>query len=143
MLQLSQLQPLFFWQMTRLQSDPLLLLSMLVVEHALCVMPFLAFTPLNLDVHATGETAGLRVPRAGLNQHKQPHWMCHGCLFRSARPEPQDIGGQAKEEGPVPMDKYVQLCIRIFDFSAAPNTSPQCRNVFSLSPDVSEFRLPM
>lgn len=66
---------------------------------------------LNLDVHAPGETAGLRVPRAGLNQHKQPHWMCHGCLFRSARPEPQDIGGQAQEKGPVPMDKYVQLPI--------------------------------
>ncbi|KAL0019631.1 hypothetical protein WJX77_005620 [Trebouxia sp. C0004] len=58
------------------------------------------------SVGGRGETAGLRVPRAGLNQHKQPHWMCHGCLFRSARPEPQDIGGQAREEGLVPMDKW-------------------------------------
>ena len=54
-----------------------------------------------------GETAGLRVPRAGLNQHKQPLWMCHGCLFRSARPETSDIGGEAREEGPAPMDRYV------------------------------------
>ncbi|KAA6424010.1 MAG: enhancer of isoform C [Trebouxia sp. A1-2] len=59
------------------------------------------------SVGGRGETAGLRVPRAGLNQHKQPHWMCHGCLFRSARPEPQDIGGQAQEKGPVPMDKWI------------------------------------
>ena len=54
---------------------------------------------------AAGETAGLRVPRAGLNQHKQPHWMCHGCLFRSVRPAPEHIGNEALEEGPMPMDQ--------------------------------------
>ena len=52
-----------------------------------------------------GETAGLRVPRAGLNQHKQPHWMCHGSLFRTARPVPEQIGNEALEEGPMAVDQ--------------------------------------
>ncbi|KAL3131285.1 hypothetical protein ABBQ38_000578 [Trebouxia sp. C0009 RCD-2024] len=58
------------------------------------------------SVGGRGETAGLRVPRAGLNQHKQPHWVCHGCLFRSIKPAPDHIGNEALEEGPMPMDRW-------------------------------------
>lgn len=64
------------------------------------------WSPLHCYAHPSGETAGLRVPRAGLNQHKQPLWMCHGCLFRSARPELNDTGGEAREEGPAAMDRF-------------------------------------
>ena len=80
------------------------------------LMPW-CLCPIKLASCIAGETAGLRVPRAGLNQHKQPMWMCHGCLFRSARPELSDIGGEAREEGPAPVDRCAVVCCAVLCFA--------------------------
>lgn len=52
---------------------------------------------LSLRNAAAGESAGLRVPRAGLDQAKRPCWLALGALFCSARPARIGSGADAAE----------------------------------------------
>lgn len=57
-----------------------------------------------------GESAGLRVPRAGLDQSRRPCWLALGALFCSARPERAGSGADAVElaDGvPVPVARLI------------------------------------
>ena len=57
-----------------------------------------------------GESAGLRIPRAGLDQARRPCWLALGALFCSARPDRAGSGADAVEAAdgvPVPVARLV------------------------------------
>lgn len=45
----------------------------------------------------TAESAGLRVPLAGMDENGLPHWLCHGALFQGLRPDRSGVGPLAME----------------------------------------------
>lgn len=58
---------------------------------------------LSLCFGETAESAGLRVPVAGMDENGLPHWLCHGALFQGLRPDRSGVGPLAMEQRKAPV----------------------------------------